>query len=428
MNRWIMHVDMDAFYASIEQMDHPELKGKPVVVGGGGTRGVVSAASYEARRFGIHSAMPITEARRRCPHAIFMPVRMTRYVEMSRRVMSILHACSPRVEQASVDEAYRDGTGLERLFGPVEKMARTLKERVLSETGGLTCSIGLAPVKFLAKIASDMHKPDGLTVLYPDAMTEFLSKLPIQRIPGVGRSQLMALEEIGVRTCGEAIRYPRSFWERRFGKHGVILWERVQGMDPRNVEPETAPKSESAETTFVEDTRDIEFLKNWIFRHADRVGRSLRRQGLRGRVVTLKVKYADFRIITRRTTLPLPTCATETIYETACTLLDALALQGKVRLIGVGVSRFSSGDRQLFLPLENSLEEVDERRDRLDRTMDALNGRFGTNTVVHGRLFRQEKSEKEKAEGAVLPSGTRNRNTSRSFLPRGVLDDGAGQQ
>ena len=174
LQKWFMHVDMDAFYASIEQKDHPELRGKPVIVGGGGPRGVVSAASYEIRKFGVHSAMPIAQALQLCPHAILVPVRMARYAEVSRTVIDVLRSYSPRVEKASVDEAYLDATGLERLFGPVEDMARRIKREVKEVTGGLTCSIGLAPIKFLAKIASDLNKPDGLSILYPDKLAAFL--------------------------------------------------------------------------------------------------------------------------------------------------------------------------------------------------------------------------------------------------------------
>ena len=384
---------MDAFFASIEQMDNPELKGRPVLVGGEGPRSVVSAASYEARVFGIHSAMSVAEARQRCPYAVLVPVRMSRYIMISRQIMDILHTYSPLVEQASVDEAYMDATGLERLFGPVEKMALSLKEDIFKKTGGLTCSIGLAPVKFLAKIASDMHKPDGLTIFYPDTMADFLRGMQVDKIPGVGKHLLEDMNALGVRTCADITRYPKVFWERRFGKWGIVLWERAQGIDRREITPERAPKSESAETTFREDTRDPVILKNWLFRHSDRIGRSLRKQKLKGRVVTLKIKYADFKTITRRTTLPIPTCATETIYETACSLLDSLLLQDKVRLIGVGVSGFASGTHQLFLPLTGNLEGLDAKRTRLDEVLDKLKGRFGVDAVVCGRLFQPQQTE-----------------------------------
>ena len=294
LQKWFMHVDMDAFYASIEQKDHPELRGKPVIVGGGGPRGVVSAASYEIRKFGVHSAMPIAQALQLCPHAILVPVRMARYAEVSRTVIDVLRSYSPRVEKASVDEAYLDATGLERLFGPVEDMARRIKREVKEVTGGLTCSIGLAPVKFLAKIASDLNKPDGLSILYPDKLPAFLQSLPVEQIPGVGKTMVRELQSLAIRTAGDVPRYPKVFWERRFGKAGITLYERAQGIDPREVEPYTPPKSESAETTFDIDTRDIGFLKSWLFRHADRIGRTLRKQKLQGRVITLKINMQIF--------------------------------------------------------------------------------------------------------------------------------------
>ncbi len=388
IRRWIMHVDMDAFYASIEQADNPDLRGKPVIVAGG-PKSVVSAASYEARRFGVHSAMPTATARRLCPGGVFVPVRMERYKELSRRVQEALRRFSPRVEQASVDEAYLDATGLERLFGPVENMAFELKKAVGRATGGLTCSVGLAPNKFLAKIASDLRKPDGLYILREEDMPEFLATLSVARIPGVGAKLVRSLEALGIHLCGDVGRYPRSFWERRFGKIGITLWERAQGTDLREVEPFVPPKSESAETTFAEDTSDLDFLRSKLFRQADRVGRSLRKQGLKGRVITLKIRYADFRRISRQTTLLHPVCATKTIYETACRLLEDLSLEGKVRLIGVGVSGFGDEPRMLPLPLQEDSKADEERRHRLDTALDCLRERFGDGVILPGRLFEE---------------------------------------
>ncbi len=382
-----MHVDMDAFYASIEQMDHPELRGKPVIVGGSGARAVVSAASYEARAFGVRSAMPLSLALRRCPQGVRLPVRMERYREVSRQIMTVLRRYSPRVEQASVDEAYLDATGLERLFGPVDALARTIKADVAEASGGLTCSVGVAPVKFLAKIASELRKPDGLFILRPEETPPFLAELAVERIPGVGRHFLEALQGLGVRRGKDVLRYPEDFWKRRFGKAGVQLLERSRGIDPREVEPFAPPKSESAETTLAEDTRDPAVLRRWLFRHADRVGRSLRKQKLCGRVVTLKIKYADFRQITRQTTLPLPTCATQTIYETAAALLEDVLLENRVRLVGVGVSGFDAVPRQLSLSADVTPEETEEKRVRLDRALDALNERFGRRIVTRGRFL-----------------------------------------
>lgn len=396
MQTWIMHIDMDAFYASIEQLDNPQLRGKALIVGGR-ARGVVSTASYEARKFGVHSAMPISEARRLCPHAVFVVPRMKRYVHMAHVVRGVLHDFSPLVEAASIDEAYLDATGLERLFGPIERMGTLLKQAVCEATGGLTCSVGIAPVKFLAKISSEIRKPDGLFLLRPGQVPGFMADLDVGRIPGVGKKFAAALAAVGVRKAGDALRYPRDFWERRYGKPGVILYERARGEDSRAVVPFTPPKSESAETTFEADTRDRGFLKSWLLRHAERVGRSLRKQGLAGRTVTLKIKYADFRQITRQATLSARTNSTDTIYEAACGLLAALSLEGKVRLVGIGVSGFDEArPHQLSLLGAGSGPdplEVETRRGRLDGALDALRERYGTEAVIRGRLFHRDQEE-----------------------------------
>ena len=402
-----MHMDMDAFFASIEQLDDPSLQGRPVVVGGE-HRGVVSTCSYEARRYGIRSAMPVSEARRRCPHAVYLRPRMRRYAEMSALVRETIAQFSPKVEMASVDEAYLDATGLERLFGPVEEMGLRLKAAVREATGGLTCSVGIAPVKFLAKIASEQRKPDGLFLLEPKDVPAFLASLPVTAVPGVGRHFSGELARMGVKSCGDVARYGGEFWQRRYGKAGAVLWARARGEDPREVVPWTPPKSESAEVTLDEDTADRELLRTWLLRHAERVGASLRRQGLAGRTVTLKIKYADFHQITRQVTLERRICSTEGIYETACGLLDHLHLEGRVRLVGVGVSGFEAGGPvQLSLMPERKDEKEDEgRRDRLNRAVDALRARYGGGAVMRGRLFEgrsgngdMDRVQQDRAEG-----------------------------
>ena len=391
-------MDMDAFFASIEQLDDPSLRGKAVIVGGE-HRGVVSTCSYEARKFGVHSAMPIAEARRRCPHGVYIRPRMRRYAEMSALVREAISRFSPLVEMASVDEAYLDATGLERLFGPVESLGRQLKEAVREATGGLTCSVGIAPVKFLAKIASEQRKPDGLFMLRPEDVPAFLAVLPVRAVPGVGRHFAADLAQLGVKTCGEVSRYSEEFWKRKFGKAGAALWQRAQGIDLRGVMPWTPPKSESAEVTLDEDTRDRDVLRTWLMRHAERVGASLRRHGLAGRTVTVKIKYADFRQITRQTTLAHRISSTETIYDTACTILDGVELADRVRLIGVGVSGFEEGGpSQLSLMPEPKPQCEEKRRGRLDRAVDALRERYGRDAVVRGRLFEpQGESDREQA-------------------------------
>ena len=391
MQRWIMHIDMDAFYASVEQMDRPEFRGKPLIVGEG-PRSVVSAASYEARKFGIRSAMPIAKAKKLCPEGIYVPVRMKRYAEVSRKVMDALSGFSPVIEQASVDEAYLDATGLERLFGKPEELARSVRKNVREATG-LTCSVGMAPVKFLAKIASDINKPDGLKIIYPEEVAAFLRALPIGKIPGVGKRTLDIFNAMGIETGNDVLRFPREFWERRLGKAGVGIWRRVQGIDPSVVEPYTDPKSESAEHTFAEDTLDLELLKTWLLRHAERVSAKVRTMGVKGRTVTLKLKFYDFQSVTRSRTLSAPTDSTNVLYEIAESLLDGFTLSKKVRLIGLGLSGFSGGSGQLtlFSP-ETGINA--ERDTALDKAIDQVRKRFGNAALMRGRIFENEKSGK----------------------------------
>lgn len=386
MQRWIMHIDMDAFFASVEQLDDPALRGRAVIVGGG-ARGVVCAASYEARRFGVRSAMPLGTARALCPQGIFVPGRRSRYAELSRVIMDILGRFSPLVEPASIDEAYLDASGLERLFGPPEKLAASVKDAVREGTGGLSCSVGAAEVKFLAKIASEVNKPDGIFILRPEETPAFLRALPVERMPGVGRNTLPRLAEFGVRTVADVLRYPESFWERRMGAWGRMLFARAQGRDDRELQSAYEAKSESAESTFDEDSRDKAFLRRRLAAHAERVGARLRAKRLAARTVTLKVKYADFRQITRSRTLPERICSTQSIFDAACGLLDALELEAPVRLVGLGVSRFEPEREQARLSPADAREREEKRRVRLDLTLDAVRSRFGGKALVRGRLF-----------------------------------------
>ncbi|MBI4805330.1 MAG: DNA polymerase IV [Desulfovibrio sp.] len=380
----ILHLDMDAFFASVEQLDDPSLRGKPVIVGKG-DRGVVSAASYEARKFGVRSAMPVVQARKLCPQGIFVGGRMRRYAEVSRQVMAVLGEFSPLVEQASVDEAYMDVTGTDKLFGPPEELARRIQARVLEATG-LSCSVGIAPVKFLAKIASDFRKPGGVTIIEPQDVAAFLQGLPVGKIPGVGGKTLPRLASFGVKTCGDVLRYSQEFWENHLGEWGRVLHQRAQGIGSTTVVTHSEAKSSSAENTFEKDTSDVEELKRWMFRQSERVGRDLRKHGLLGKTVTLKVKYEDFNQITRSHTLGEPTDLDEVIFEAACALLSQVSLTRKVRLIGVGVSNFSKGPDQLsLLP-----DKGKERLGKLDRAVDAIRDKHGKAAVKRGRLFEGE--------------------------------------
>jgi len=380
----ILHLDMDAFFASVEQLDDPSLRGKPVIVGQG-ERGVVAAASYEARKFGIHSAMPVATARRLCPQGIFVPGRHRRYGEVSRQVMAVLGEFSPLVEQASVDEAYLDVSGTERLFGQPEQLARKLQMRVREATG-LSCSVGIAPVKFLAKIASDFRKPGGITILEAKDVEAFLTNLPVGKIPGVGGKTLPKLASLGVKTCGDVFKYSQEFWEGQLGDWGRVLYNRAQGLGTTQLVTWREAKSSSAEHTFERDLADSVELKRWLLRQSERVGRDLRKHGLRGRTVTLKVKYADFTQITRSHTLTEPTDSDERIFEAAAQLLDKVSLSKRVRLIGVGVSNFAKDDEQLSLLPPDALAQ---KVGRLDRAVDAIREKHGRGIVKRGRIFNQ---------------------------------------
>ena len=387
MARRIVHLDMDAFYASVEQEDRPELKGRPVIVGGA-KRGVVSAASYEARKFGVRSAMPVFEARRLCPHGIFLPVRMRRYKEVSERVMAILAGFSPLIERVSIDEAFIDITGTETLYGPPDGLARLMKGAIRRETG-LTCSIGISPNKFLAKIASDMEKPDGLVVIEEGDVASFLSRLPIERIPGIGAKTSLALKELGVLVASDVLRFPLSFWTKRFGKYGVRLYEKAQGIDDSPVVPFVEPKSCGAEDTFPKDTDDPEEIKKWLLAQAESVGRELRRDGYRAHTVTLKIKFSDFRTVTRSRTLHEPTRCTKVIFDTVVQLLDELKIGAGVRLCGVAASNLSKGVQQTRL----FADPVTERHEKLDRAIDDIRSKFGESALRRGRVFAFQTSE-----------------------------------
>ena len=387
MVHWILHVDMDAFFAAIEQRDRPELRGTPVVVGGDpASRGVVAAASYEARRFGIHSAMPAAEARRRCPQAVFLPGRGARYREVSAQVMEILRAFTPLVEQVSVDEAFLDVTGCERLFGPAEEIARRIQERIVEELG-LTASIGVAPNKFLAKLGSEYRKPAGLTVIRPEAVGEFLRELPLTALWGVGQATAERLSRLGLRTVGQLADYPVELLERQLGEHGRRLHELAHGQDDSPVAPGGERKSMSAETTFAHDTTDRETLERALLGLSEQVGRRLRQAGLAGQTVTLKVRFSDFRTLTRRVTRPEPINEDLALYQRARGLLQPYLRGHKpLRLVGVAVSGLTRG-RPLTLFASPSATEA------VDRALDRVRDKFGTQALQRGRLVTKDYPE-----------------------------------
>jgi DNA polymerase-4 len=381
--RAIAHVDMDAFYAAVEQRDRPELRGRPVIVGAEpGGRGVVSAASYEARVYGVRSAMPISKASRLCPHAVFLPVDMAKYRRVSREIMAILDGFSPLVEPISVDEAFVDLTGTRPLFGTPVDAARAVKTRIREATA-LTASAGLATSKFVAKIASDLDKPDGFVVVPPGRERAFLEPLPVTRLWGVGRVMTEALSGLGITTIGQLQRMPRPVLVRRFGDHGAALHDLAFGRDDRPVEPFTPPKSMGAEETFESDCRDRTRLAAVLRGQAERVARDLRADGMAAARVTLKLRFADFHTITRAVTAE-PTQDGLELYRRARTLLDREHLDQPVRLIGLSASGLGpSGSGQLSL-----LDTGAIRRERLARAVDGLAERFGNDVVRPASLLR----------------------------------------
>ncbi|MBU1238343.1 DNA polymerase IV [Myxococcota bacterium] len=377
MERQILHLDMDAFYASVEQSDDPSLKGKPVIIGQG-ERGVVSAASYEARAFGVKSAIPVLTARKLCPGGIFLKGRMARYSEVSREIMDILQRYSPVVEQASIDEAYMDITGLQGLLGPPQAIARDLKAEIL-DTTGLNCSIGIAPCKYLAKIVSDWNKPDGLYILTPMDVPDFMMQLPIARMPGVGTKFQEELSSLGVRYAGDVLAHSGAWWEERCGKRGAFLHQHARGIDESPVTPNREAKSTSCENTFEEDVSDRHVLKRWLLAQAERIGAELREMGVEAKTITLKCKFSDFRQITRSHTLGEATCSTNTIYTTATRLLASVKLTKPLRLIGLGASNLSHSHRQLGL-----FESMAKQEGTLDRALDSLRKKHGKAIVRRG--------------------------------------------
>lgn len=382
--RTIMHLDMDAFYASIEQADNPSYRGKPVIVGGA-QRGVVCAASYEARKYGVRSAMPIFRAKSLCPHAVYLPVRMGRYKEVSRRVMEILASISPLVECVSIDEAFVDIGGTHALHGPPRTLALGVKSKILAATG-LTCSIGVAPNKFLAKIASDFNKPDGLTIIEQAGVAQFLKSLPVGKVPGVGARTAEELKKLGVVFASDIVKLPLKFWTGKFGKWGARLYEKGLGMDDSPVETGSQPKSISAEETFPRDVRGVTALEPMLLSQAEEVGRDLRKRALRGRTVTLKVKFADFKTVTRSRTLSEPFDSTDLLFDVALQLLKELNPAGEVRLIGVGISNLGAGYRQMRI----CPEPGPAADGRLDRALDEIRRRYGQDAVRRGRSLDSE--------------------------------------
>jgi DNA polymerase-4 len=377
--RAILHLDMDAFFASVEQLDDPSLRGKPVLVGHDGPRGVVAAASYESRVFGCRSAQPIMVAKRLCPQAVIVPGRFCRYREISRQVFAILQDVTPLIEPLSIDEAFLDVTGSIRLLGEPAKIAADLRARVRRSTG-LTASVGVAPNKFLAKLASDMHKPDGLTVIRREDVEPLLAPMSVGRIYGIGPKTARGLEGIGIRTIADLRAVDPTVLARRVGEDEAARYQRLAwGIDDRSVVPDHEAKSIGQEETFGEDLADPAAVRDVLLSQTEEVGYRLRKHGLFARAMVVKIRFGDFQTITRRTTLPRPTDSTAELWQTTRGLFDRWAEQSfsPVRLIGASATELARPDGQLDL----FADERTQKQRRLDAAADAIKAKFGDKGV-----------------------------------------------
>jgi DNA polymerase IV len=388
----ILHVDMDAFFASVEERDNPALKGKAVVVGTG-VRGVVSAANYEARKFGIHAAMPVGRAKRLAPHAIFVPPNMSRYSEVSSHIMEIFRSVTPLVEPLSLDEAFLDVTGAKRLLGDGREIAKQIRAKV-EASEGITCSVGIATTKFIAKLASGRCKPNGMLEIASDRVLEFLHPLPVNAIWGVGPKTNEELQKLGLRTVADIANTPRQTLIRALGEAaGASLYELAWGRDYRDVEPEEVDKSISAAETFDTDTEDQEIVLRELLRLTEKATYRMREKDFSARTISIKVRFADFKTISRSKTVPLPISATHEVFEVVRNLFLALKLdRARIRLVGVSLEGLEDGidaSEQLMLG------EREKGWRQATAAMDKASARFGQGSVRPARLIDESSDESE---------------------------------
>jgi DNA polymerase-4 len=383
IQRAIIHIDLDAFFVAVERLDDPTLIGVPVIVGGRAeARGVVSSASYEARAFGVHSAMPTAQALRLCPQAVLVAGHRERYAEMSRRVMAILADYTPLLETISIDEAFLDVTGTEAYYGPPGELASTIQYRIEAELG-LSASLGVAGNKLVAKIASDYRKPQGITVVPPGGEAAFLAPLPIRKLWGVGEVTARELSRLGIQTMGDLALLPVEQLHARFGAHGEGLWRAARGLDDSPVTPEREAKSLSREETFAQDIQDAIVLRRELLRMSDAVAARLRRHNLQARTVALKLRYKDFTTITRQETLSEPTDSGPVIYGQVLTLFEAAWDRRRpVRLLGVGTGGLCQPAHQFRL-----FEQQDRRQEQLEAALDRIRERFGEHAIQRASLL-----------------------------------------
>ena len=393
MSRRILHLDMDAFFAAVEQLDFPQYRGKPVIVGadpkGGAGRGVVATASYEARKYGVHSALPISLAYQRCPHAVYLRGRYERYSEISRQLIATLNEFTPVIEKISIDEAFLDITKSLALLGSAEKIGHQIKKRIYDDLG-LVASIGIAPNKFLAKVASDLEKPDGFVVVKEGEEKEFLKSLPISRLWGVGKKTEAALKQMDIETIGQIAHLPKQDLSRRFGKWGSALWRLANGIDHRSVKPRETQKSISQETTFDEDTGDEEAIHKTLLGLAESLSRLMRKSKLKGRTVTLKIRLEDFSTFTRSKTLSDFVDSTQILKGVAISLYKKFNKKNmKVRLLGIGVSQLNSvsGEQLGLFDQEAPLDA------RMTKLLDSLQDKYGEGAVKRASLLDKTKPQ-----------------------------------
>ncbi|WP_196593700.1 DNA polymerase IV [Pectinatus sottacetonis] len=388
MERYVMHVDMDAFFASVEQVDNPELKGKPVIVGGNKERGVVSTASYEARKYGVHSAMSSVKAHKLCPQGIFLPVRHERYHEISQQIFLLFQEFSPIVEPLSIDEAFLDITGMEGIYGNLKKYAADLKQRILAQTG-IYASVGIAPNKFLAKIASDLDKPDGLVIIDHGQEKNFIANLPITKLWGVGSKTADKLYNMGCSKVKNILQVDRQLLKNTFGeKTAVHLWQLANGIDEREVKTGREVKSIGNEQTFDEDIVERSIINKKFLELAEKVGWRLRQKKVKAKTISIKVRTDSFITYTRSVTLSKSTNFDETLYHAAQRLFAGLSFKGRIRLLGLTGSNLSAFEEQ-------SLFVNDEKKDQLYKTIDQIKKRFGINSITKAQLLEEKQKNKQ---------------------------------
>jgi len=384
----IMHCDLDAFYAAVEQRDNPELVGKPVIIGGKpDSRGVVATCSYEARKFGVRSAMPLAQARRLCPGAVFLPVAMSRYQEASCQVFQIFGTYTPAIEPLSIDEAFLDLTGCTGIFGPVETIARQIKSRVKSEAG-LNISVGISYNKFLAKLATELGKPDGLKIITPSDTQSTLAPLPVSYLWGVGEKSRQQLKRLGINTIGELAGMNPEALERQMGPHARIYWELAHGVDERVVELDRQRKSVGREITFSNDIDDNEELETVLLDLAGQVSRRLRRQLIGARTITLKLRYKNFKTLTRRISMPSASNSEDAIYHAVNKLFHKVFHNGdSIRLLGLYAGGLEYAPNVIQGDLFKS--EQQKRNESLDQALDQIRDRFGEKIITKASLLKR---------------------------------------